>query len=122
MTVVSDFFTGIHSNDRREKNEKSTNLEETEMNQDTIRKLLQIQLYLNIHPICDKEASYKMEYMALLETILKEFKKKEKWKNSLLALYRKKLVTDYGIRSCSLYSPLLRKIKGLTRVFPQLIG
>ena len=94
LTVVNDFFTGINSNDRREKQEKTMNLEETEMNNNTIKKLLQIQLYLNIHPLCDKEANYKMEYMALLETILKEFKKKEKWKNSLLALYRKKLVTD----------------------------
>lgn len=59
-----------------------------------VKQMLQVQLYLRIHPILKKDAESKMEYMALLENILKGFVQKDKWKKSLIELYQKAFINN----------------------------
>ena len=59
-----------------------------------IKQLLQTQLYLKIHPVLKEDGVCKLEYMALLETVLTDYVKRDQWKKSLIELYKKYFVND----------------------------
>ena len=81
-----------------------------------VKQMLQVQLYLNIHPVLKKDEESRMEYMALLENVLKNCVQADKWEKSLIELYKKTLVNDivaYDKFKNELISPKYYQMKSL---------
>ena len=61
--------------------------------------MLQVQQYLNVHPILDKKVSVKEKYVALISYFVSEQKSKDLWCKQALKLYFDRIVgNDFEIK------------------------
>lgn len=58
------------------------------------KEMLQVEQYISLHPVLEKDVKYRSAYVSLLKYICEKYSKKDQWRKSMISLIKEKFIGE----------------------------